>query len=160
MKSKTSILGASVVAALMLIANPSHADSTAVVDITPQLQSLTNIEGLQAVEVGGIVVLRGKTTDPADAVRAATLVQSLGYPRVANLIRVFEPPDDAAIQRVAERRLAMHRALDGCSLRVDSQQGVLTLAGKVQSALQTDVAIGVLRNIDGVRGVKTNIQQR
>ena len=52
----------------------------------------------------------------------------------------------------------MQRALDGCSLRVDSQKGVLTVVGKVASPLQKDVAIGVLRNIDGVRSVKANFE--
>jgi osmotically-inducible protein OsmY len=158
MRTKTSIAGAAITAALLLTTIPSHADSTAVVDLTSQLQSAGNIDGLTAIEVGGIVVLRGRTAEPAAAQRAGTLAQSLGYSRIANLIQVVAPPDDAAIERMAERRLAAHRALDGCSLRVDSQQGVVTVMGTVQHELQKDVAISLLRNIDGVRGVKANFE--
>jgi osmotically-inducible protein OsmY len=102
-------------------------------------------------------VLRGRTTDPSLAERAGVLALSLGYARVANLIRVVAPPDDAAIQRVAERQLAMHRALDGCKFRVDSTAGVVTVGGKVNQELQKDVAIGLLRQIDGVRSVRSDL---
>ena len=159
MSPKKKIFGAAILGALLLISTPLFADATATVDLTSQLQNgALAIEGLRAVQVGDIVLLRGKTLDPGEAARAALLVQQLGYARVANLIQVTDPPDDAAIERIAKRHLAMQRALDGCSLRVDSQKGVLTVVGKVASPLQKDVAIGVLRNIDGVRSVKANFE--
>jgi len=152
---------AAMVVSLMVLSPAANADSLTVVDLTPQLQGAhLGIDDLRAVEVGGVAVLRGRTTDPAAAERAGTLLRSLGYTRVANLIRVIEPPNDAAIERVAERKLAMNRALDGCSLRVDSQLGVVSVAGEVSSELQKDVAIGLLRNIDGVRAVKSDLRQR
>ncbi len=161
MKSKKFILSAAFVAVLFSFSTYSRANSVAVVDLTPQLQSAgLNIDGLEAVDVGGIVVLRGKTTDSATASRAGFLVQSLGYSRIANLIRVIEPPDDAVIERVAERRLSMTRALDGCRLRVDSNGGVVTVAGKVTSELQKDVALDLVRGIHGVRAVKAGFEQR
>jgi osmotically-inducible protein OsmY len=159
MKTKKLIVSAAFVAALMTRALSVRADSTAIVDLTPQLQSAgIDIDGLQAVDVGGIVVLRGTTTDATTAARAAVCTQSLGYTRVANLIRVVEPPDDAVIARVAERRLAMHRSLDGCRLRVDSSRGIITVAGKVNSETQKDIAVDLLRNIDGVRSVKADFR--
>ncbi len=157
MKPKTLIVGAALVA-WMSISGPLRAAATAVVNLTGNLTAFQTVEELKWRECGGIRVLRGRTTDPGAAQQAYLLVQKLGYARIANLIRVVEPPNDAAIARTAERRLAMHRALDGCSFRVDSQQGIVTVDGKVQSELQKDVALGVLRNIDGVRGVKTNFQ--
>ena len=150
-------LGAATLAALCFIAIPVNADSNALVDVTSQLQNDVKIDGLSAVEVGGIVVLRGTTTDASLASRAGVLAQNLGYGRVANLIRVVAPPDDAAIQRKAERQLAIHRALDGCKFHVDSNAGVVTVAGKVDHELQKDVAIGVLRQIDGVRSVRSDL---
>ena len=113
-----------------------------------------NIEGLSAVEIGGIVVLRGRTTDPSLAARAGMLAKNLGYARVANLIQVVTPPDDAAIERTAERQLGFRRALDGCQFHVDSNGGDVTIAGKVNHELQKDVAVNLLRQIDGVRSVR------
>jgi osmotically-inducible protein OsmY len=156
MKNRTSLLGAATLAALCFIPIPMRADSNAVVDLTSQIQSAVTIDGLSAIEVGGIVILRGRTTDAASAQRAGVLAQNLGYSRVANLIRVVTPPDDAAIQRVVERQLAMHRALDGCKFRVDSNAGIVTVAGQVNQALQRDVAIDVVSRIDGVRSVRAD----
>jgi osmotically-inducible protein OsmY len=157
MKSRTTYLGAATLAALCFIAIPMHADTSAVVDLTSQLQNDVKIDGLSAIEVGGIVVLRGTTADASLAQHAGVVAQNLGYARVANLIRVVTPPDDAAIQRTAERKLSNHRSLDGCKFRVDSNAGNITLAGKVDHELQKDVAINVLRQIDGVRSVHSDL---
>jgi len=68
------------------------------------------------VEVGGIIVLRGRTSDRAAAEKAATVAQTLGFSRVANLIQVADAPDDARIMRAAERELSVHRGLDGTQI--------------------------------------------
>ncbi len=112
-----------------------------------------NIERLQVVEVGGIVVIRGRTLDMLRAEEAGRFAQSLGYSRVANLVQLTTPADDATIQRKAERELAIHRSLDGCALQVASNNGVVTLSGRVSHELQKDVAVELVRNIDGVRSV-------
>jgi osmotically-inducible protein OsmY len=157
MKAKSGLFGAAIVAALLVVSTPVRAASTAIVDLTPQLLGAgLDIDGLQATDVGGIVILRGRTIDAQAAQRAGILAQQLGYNRIANLIQVVEPPDDAKIARLAERKLAMLRSLDGCSLRVDSRRGIVTLAGKVSSELQKDVAVNSVRNIDGVRGVRAD----
>jgi osmotically-inducible protein OsmY len=134
---------------------------------TPQATDLTSnftsagitVEKLQVFEIGGIVVIRGRATDKAQAEAAGLHAQSLGYARVANLIQVVEPPDDEAIERRAERELTIHRSLDGCKFNVDSEQGILRIGGQVRHELQKDVAMQVLRNIDGVREVQTNLQR-
>lgn len=156
MRTRKTYVGAAILAALCF-AIPMHADTSAVVDLTSQLQGEAKIDGLSAIEIGGIVVLRGVTADASVAARAGVLAQNLGYPRVANLIRVIALPDDAVIQRTAERRLSNHRSLDGCKFRVDSSAGNITVAGKVDHELQKDVAIGVLRQIDGVRSVHSDL---
>lgn len=157
-RPQATIFSAAVAAALLLTAVPSRAESV-VTDLTPKMeQAGVNVEGLRAVEVGGIVVLRGKAADRASAERAGLIAQNLGYARVANLIQVIEPPDDAAIQRTAERKLAQHRSLDGCKFHVESQGGVLRVAGRVQHELQKDVAMRALRNIEGVRTLEADLQ--
>lgn len=155
MKTRTFLLSAAVVAALLTAPSSLKADDSATVDLTPQIQKAgLDIDGLKAVEVGGIVILRGRAVDQAEAERAGIAAKQLGYARIANLIRVVEPPDDAKIQRTAERKLGLQRSLDGCNLRVDSNRGIVTVQGKVNSELQKDVAIDIVRNIDGVRAVK------
>jgi osmotically-inducible protein OsmY len=106
------------------------------------------------MEVGGIVVLRGRAVDPAAALQAATLTQGLGYTRVANLIVVVQPIDDVAIERFAERKLGMSRGLEGCNFQIDSDNGVVKLNGTVQSELQKDMAVQLVRTIDGVKSVQ------
>jgi len=78
---------------------------------------------------------------------------------VANLIQVADVPDDAQIMRTAERRLAVHRGLDGTQIVVDSTNGVVRLSGKVSSEVQKDVAVNLVRKIEGVRAVQMALQR-
>jgi osmotically-inducible protein OsmY len=129
-------------------------------DLTAQFRAAgADAEELQVSEVGGIVIIRGRTLDRVKAENAGRIAQTLGYARVANLVQITEPADDAAIQRRAERELAIHRSLDGCSFRVQSTQGVVRIAGHVHSELQKDVALQLLRNVDGVREVHSSLTQ-
>jgi osmotically-inducible protein OsmY len=161
MISKTQF-SAALIVTLVLTLTPaaSRAANIETVDLTPKFQSAgLKVDGLLAVEVGGVVILRGRADSAANAAEAGTLAQSLGYQRVANLIEVVEPPDDAAIARLAERQLGLRRALDGCQFRVDSEHGVVHLSGKVQYELQKDVAVDVVRQVDGVRAVVADLKR-
>jgi osmotically-inducible protein OsmY len=117
------------------------------------------VDGFQAVRVGGIVVLRGRAVDRATAENTGRIAQSLGFPRVANLIQIEEPADDDAIELRAERAFSMLRSLDGCKFTINSHAGVVELAGKVDHELQKDVAVQILRNIAGVREVRTALKR-
>lgn len=127
-------------------------------DLTPAFQSAgIHFERMQVFEVGGVVVLRGRTYDRALAEQASRHALSLGYLRVANLIQILEAPDDQAIERAAERELTVHRGLDGCRFNVKASSGVVRVAGRVHHELQKDMAIAVLRSVDGVREVKAEL---
>ncbi|MCU1349281.1 MAG: hypothetical protein JWO56_2311 [Acidobacteria bacterium] len=129
-------------------------------DLTPQFRSAgADVDRLQVSEIGGIVIIRGRTLDKGKAEAAGRVAQSLGYGRVANLIEISEPINDAAIERRAERELSIHRSLDGCAFSVRSQQGVVRIAGRVHSELQKDVAVQLLRRVDGVREVQSSLTQ-
>jgi osmotically-inducible protein OsmY len=117
------------------------------------------IEGFQAIEVGGIVILRGHATDTSSAEQAALVAQTLGYSRVANLIQIDAVPDDARIARAAERGLALQRGLDGTQIVVESSNGVVRLSGTVSNEIQKDMAVHVVRNIDGVRSVQMALKR-
>lgn len=129
-------------------------------DLTPQFRAAgLKISDLRAFEVGGVVVLRGVAADRETAEEAGRMATALGYRRVANLVRVAPPTDDIAIERIAERELAV-RPLDGCTFHVDSQAGVVYVKGHVVNELQRDMAISLLRNIDGVKSVHAELLQR
>ena len=116
------------------------------------------ISRLHVEAVGGILIIRGNATDAAAIESANQVASTLGYNRVANLVRIIDPPDDAVLQRTAERELGETRSLDGCNISVVSKRGVLRLDGTVRYELQKDVATEVLRNIDGVRGVEASLR--
>ena len=128
-------------------------------DITEQFRTAgATVDRLQVFEVGGIVVIRGQVTDKAQAEILSRHATSLGYARVANLVRTVEN-HDAAMTRAAERELSMHRSLDGCRFTVSADKGVIRVAGSVRHELQKDVASQVLRSIDGVKSVEMNLSR-
>lgn len=129
-------------------------------NLTAQFQSAgLAIDKLEVYEIGGVVLIRGRAKNAEAAEAAGLHATQLGYLRVANLVQLFEPPDDVLIERAAERELTVHRSLDGCRFRIDSRQGVVHLAGNVQHELQKDVAIALLRNIDGVLSVQSTLKK-
>jgi osmotically-inducible protein OsmY len=155
----TTIRSAVFMAALLVSASFAiAADGPQANDVTAKFTAAgTQVADLHAVEVGGILVLRGNAASTAEAEQAGQVARDLGYTRVANLVRVSEPADDAAIQRLAERELSRHRGLDGSSIRVKSVRGIVNLAGRVSQELQKDMAVTLVRNIDGVRGVTSSL---
>jgi osmotically-inducible protein OsmY len=110
------------------------------------------VERLQVFEVSGIVIIRGRTTQRASAEDLSRIAKTLGYERVANLVQI-STDDDELIARTAERELTAHHSLDGCQFKVSANQGVVSVAGRVRHELQKDVAMQLLRRIDGVRSV-------
>src|SRR5947209_6504097 len=88
MRTTTTILSAALSAALLLPISPAAAATPpASTDVTASfIDAGINLPGLRAVEVGGILVLRGIATDPNDALRAGEVARTLGYTRVANLV--------------------------------------------------------------------------
>src|SRR6185436_1372570 len=131
---------------------------------TPQTIDLTNqfrganaaVNALQVYEIAGIVIIRGGTADKAQAEVLSDYARSLGYQRVANLVQTVQH-DDANITRRAEVELSVHRSLDGCRFNVRSEQGVVHLGGQVTHELQKDVALQIVRGIDGVRRVEMDL---
>ena len=144
----------------LLVTIPAAAAESDVRNLTPQFASNGfAIDRLQALEVGGVVVLRGRTYDRSAAEAATLYARLLGYSRVANLIQILEMPNDIEIRRAAERELAMHRSLHGSRLSVASDNGVLFVRGRVKNELQKDMAVAVLRSVQGVREVRAEFDR-
>ena len=126
-------------------------------DLTARFRSAgATVDRLQVSEIAGIVILRGRVTDKEQAEILSRYAASLGYQRVANLIQI-NPDNDAEITRAAERELTIHRSLDGCRFTVSADNGVVKVGGSVRHELQKDVAVQVLRSIDGVKSVEVKL---
>lgn len=138
----------------MMAPAPAPTPDPSTVETAIQKENLP-IQGLSVRSVGPIVILRGNG-DAAAAAKAETVAKSLGCTRVANLIKAEAGTDDENIRREAERQLANTRALDGCTLRVSCQNGVLSVQGKVQSELQKDTARMVLKGI-GAKEIRIDL---
>jgi len=124
------------------------------VDLTSAFRGAgANIENLQVYEIAGVVLIRGRVADKAQAEEVGRIAQTLGYQRIANLIQIHEHRD-AEIARRAEIELSVNRSLDGCKFQVTSFEGNVRVAGLVRHELQKDVAAQVLRNINGIRSVE------
>jgi osmotically-inducible protein OsmY len=160
MMTRTAMtLAATIFAAFMTFAAEAAAPQAR--NLTPAfLESGVTINRLQVYEVGGVVVIRGRARTEAHRLAAAATAKKMGFTRVANLVAVVEPPDDAAIERLAERELTIHRGLDGCTFSVASDGGIVHVAGSVRHELQKDMAMAVLRNIDGVQAVQASLELR
>jgi osmotically-inducible protein OsmY len=138
----------------LVIASAAHAQVEAV-DLTPVfLAGGIEIDRLTVYKISDVVLIRGRTSDPAAAAEAGRLAWTLGYRRVANLIQIVPALSDRGIERVASAQLGMERELDGCKFQVTSLKGVVQLRGSTVRDIQKDLAIGVLRRIDGVKDVR------
>jgi len=150
-----------VVLAMILtgIAPAAFAATPPTTDLTDSFRGAgAAVNSLQVYEIAGIVIIRGRTSDKTQAGLLSDYARSLGYQRIANLVQT-SVDDDAALTRRAEVELSVHRALDGCRFRVHSEHGVVHVAGQVQHELQKDVALQVVRSIDGVRRVEMELEK-
>ena len=110
---RTTTIRSAVLMAALLVSTIAAAASSAppVNDITDKfIAAGVQVPDLHAVEVGGIVVLRGTAASPVEAENAAKIASDLGYTRVANLVRVIQPADDAnqCKRRTAQRSRRRH----------------------------------------------------
>ena len=142
-----------------LLSVPAWAAAPEATNLTPAFRDAgTTVDRLEVYEIAGIVIIRGRAVSQADAERLSHHARGLGYDRVANLVQIVRHDDDA-IARAAEMELSRHRSLDGCRFSVQSNGGVLRVAGFVQHELQKDVAVQVLRSIDGVQSIETQLKK-
>lgn len=145
------------VATLLAIGPVASAAEPEAVNLTSAFREAGAVmDSLQVYEISGIVLIRGRAANKAQAEELGRLAQSLGYKRVANLVQIVENRD-AEITRRAEVELTVNHSLDGCKFRVTSNQGNVRVAGLVKHELQKDVAAQVLRNIRGIRSVEFDL---
>jgi osmotically-inducible protein OsmY len=132
---------------------------TDAIDLTAAfVKSGVVIEHLVAVQISGIVVIRGETSNATRAEEASRIATSLGYFRVANLIVIIDDATaDAAIVTMGQRSLELEPGLEGCRFRVNSSRGVISLTGRVHRDAQSDLAVEILSRIDGVKSIHPDL---
>jgi osmotically-inducible protein OsmY len=148
-----------IAAILVAMSSPASAATPQTTDLTTTFRGAgAVVDRLQVYEIAGIVIIRGRAADKAEAETLSRYAQMLGYARVANLIQIVKHEDEL-IARKAERELSAHRSLDGCHFRVTSAKGVVKVSGRVTHELQKDVALQVVRSIDGVQSVEVTLDK-
>lgn len=155
-----TMLKAVAIAAILMVLTPAiSAASPEPINRTEEFRGAGAVmDRLQVYEIAGILVIRGRAESKAQAEEISAIALKLGYARVANLIQIIQHNDEK-IAREAEVKLANHHSLGGCRFSVRSDRGVVSVGGSVQHELQKDVALLVLRQIDGVRSVNVDLKK-
>lgn len=151
-----TLAAASAIAVALLLALSSPASAAALDPTQAAAETLHGIAvvDLQVISIEGILIVRGKVRTEADWRAAQSRLESLGYPRVANMLRVVPLATDQEIAREAERSLGLARGLRGAKLRVHANDGVVTIQGTVRNDWQRDAAAQIVSRINGVRAVR------
>jgi osmotically-inducible protein OsmY len=129
-----------------------------------------SVEGLETgVDVhDGVVTLSGRFDDPAERSAAARYALGVaGVASVRNELVVAPPPrpspalaraaDDAALTSAVEFTLHFRDALRTRGVRVQTTEGVVTLAGAAESAAARDAAGRIAAGVPGVLGVRNEL---
>lgn len=124
----------------------------------------TNMFEIGVDTVNGVVRLSGIVDDPGDRNEAEKLARNTdGVKRVINDISVGsgrtagERVDDATITTRVKSRIAANEGLTAMNVDVDTEGGVVTLFGQVNSRQQAEEAARLARETQGVRGVRNRI---
>jgi len=152
-----SLVLAVLVVCSLAIALPVRAQTETVNLTSKFMQRGVKIDHLLVYKIGGVVVMRGTAPNKAGVEQAASMAKKMGYRRVANLIQIAPPIDDAWITRSAERQLAMQRGLEGCTFHIESRQGIVRLRGRIHQDMQRDMALQTIRRIEGVKEVREEL---
>jgi len=115
------------------------------------------IDRLLVYQIGGVVLLRGRTGSPLMAAAAGRFAARAGYRRVANLIEIVPGLTDEALAASARHELDMTRELEGCRFQIELAEGIVRLRGRVVREAQGDYAVYLIAKIDGVKQVHSEL---
>lgn len=136
--------------------------------------STRDLHGSVATE-NGVVTLKGKAPTADAKLLAGSLASNTeGVYQVNNLISLGaadtsttraetaaksteEALSDAWITSKVKASLLYSRSLDGLTINVETRTGMVSLSGDVGSSEEKDVALGLARNVRGVRGVDADL---
>ncbi len=90
-------------------------------------------------------------------VLAVMLALGFGLAACSTTVQPGEQIDDAAITASVKTKLAADPDVAAINIDVDTNEGVVTLSGRVESQFQKDEAGRIARATDGVRSVINNL---
>lgn len=140
-------------------ADISDDEITTAVETELRLNSTTPAYLIDVETNDGIVTLTGSVVNIRAKDRAASITRTVkGVRAVINNIEVNAPlrPDEVLENEVKEQ-LLKDPATDSYELYVEADNGIVTLAGKVQSFQEKELAEFVAKGVKGVRGLENNI---
>lgn len=118
---------------------------------------------------GSTVLLTGAVQTSVDKQLAGELVAGLeGVEQVDNRLEVLAEDEqentivtaltDTKITSVLSTRLLLNGDVNGADISVDTEQGVVTLSGEVQSSSEKDLVVAMARNTTDVKTVVNNLE--
>lgn len=111
----------------------------------------------------GVVTLSGAVEEPADREKAVQVARNTdGVRRVINDITIGDPTvgdvlDDKMITASIKTKLAASGDLNPFNIDVDTNQGVVTLSGRVKDSAARQTAEQIARDQSGVKQVQNRI---
>jgi osmotically-inducible protein OsmY len=111
----------------------------------------------------GVVRLSGSVENAGDRDKAVQIAQGVeGVRRVINEIKIGDPTvseviDDKLISTKIKAKLTAHPEINPFNIDVDTQDGVVTLSGRVAKMLAKEEAERLARETDGVKQVNNRI---
>jgi len=119
----------------------------------------------------GIATLTGEVDSSIEKDLAGEIAKGVeGVREVRNDIRVtsqakaseeepkfFRDVEDATITATVKSKFLWNRHISGLDINVDTNDGIVTLTGEVESDLQRDLAVQIARNTRSVEGVRDRL---
>ena len=116
--------------------------------------------------LAGVVTLRGKVASGDERMAAEEITKGIdGVKSVRNTLEIVPEPKrkaldakDDEVTKAVRNRLDGDGQLQGASIRVRADNGMVTLMGTVPTARAKDRAGEVVRKVPGVRAVRNELQ--
>ncbi len=142
---------------MMFVPLAAFAQTNAVDLTTVFVDGGVTIDRLLVYQIGGIVLIRGRTDNPDMAAEGGRFATIRGYKRVANMIEINTAIGDNGIDRLARNQLERARELADCRFQLNSVGGVVSLRGQIAQEFQRNLAIRLVNRIDGVKSVQSTL---
>lgn len=105
-----------------------------------------------------IALTFGMLALPASAQERGQEPEERGHPVERTTADAAEQVGDAWITTKVKADLLATKDVSGTAIDVDTENGVVTLNGKVASTAEADKAVSIAKSIQGVTDVKSNLK--
>ena len=131
-------------------------------EVISKLKGIPSITSVSAKVKEGVAVLEGTVQTLKDknlAIHQAS--KALGVKDIASHIHVdsLYKIDDVTINNEVQRQL-VNADLDDCDIKVEIENGAVTLKGFVDTSNEVETALEITEGVDGVRNVKNYLKLR